>query len=65
MKNIQKDTSKICRIQDKGSRFVALDSDSYIEKIDRQFERKFFQELDYNPSDKCHKKATLWVKKWK
>ena len=65
MKNIQKDTSKTCCIQGKGSRFVGLDSDSYIEKIDRQFERNFFQELDYNPSDKFRKKATLWVKKWK
>ena len=30
---MKKDTSKTCRIQDKGSRFVVLDSDSYIENI--------------------------------
>ena len=45
--------------------FFVLDSDSYIEKIDRQLERSFFQELDYHSSDKFHKKVTLWVKNWK
>ena len=45
LKDIQKDTSKTFRIQDKGSRFVVLDSDSYIEKIDRQLERSSFQQL--------------------
>ena len=61
---MKKDTSKTCRIQDKGSRFVVLDSDSYIEKIDRQLERSSFQQLDYDHSDKFRKKVTLWVKKW-
>ena len=35
LKDTQRDTSRKCRIQDKGSRFVVLDSDSYIERIDR------------------------------
>ena len=65
LKNIQKETSKTCRTQDKGSRFVALHSDSYIEKIDHQLERSSFQQLDYNPSDEFCKKVTSWVKKWK
>ena len=42
LKDIQKDTSKTCRIQGKGSRFVVFDSDSYIEKIDHQLERSSF-----------------------
>ena len=42
-----------------------LDSDSYIEKIDRHFERSSFQELGYNLLDKFCKKVMLWVKKWK
>ena len=45
LKNIQKDTSKTCCIQNKRLRFVALDSDSYIEKIGRQLGRSFFQNL--------------------
>ena len=62
---MKKDTSKTCRIQDKGSRFVVLDSDSYIENIDYQLERSSFQQLDDNPSDTFRKKVTLWNKKWK
>ena len=61
LKDKQKDTSKTCRIQDKGSRFVVLDSDSDIEKIDRQP----FKQLDYKPSDKFCKKLTSWDKKCK
>ena len=38
LKDIQKDKLKTCCIQDKGSRFVVLDSNSYIEKIGRQLE---------------------------
>ena len=53
LKYIQKDTSKARRIQDKGSHFVVLDSNSYIGKTDRQLERSSFKQLDYNPSDKC------------
>ena len=65
LKDMKKDTSKTCRIQDKGSRFVVLDSDSYIENIDYQLERSSFQQLDDNPSDTFRKKVTLWNKKWK
>ena len=62
-RHMQKNTSKTCPIQDKESCFVVFDSDSYNEKIDRQLERSYFQQLDYNPSDKLHKKVTSWVKK--
>ena len=65
LKDMQKNTSKTRRIQDKGSRFLVLDSDSYIENTDRQLERSSFQQLDYNPSHKFRKKVTSWVKKWK
>ena len=65
LKDIQKDTSETCRMQNKGSRFVVLDSDSYIEKIDRQLKRSSFQQLDYHPSDEVCKKVTSLVKKRK
>ena len=65
LKDIQKDTSNTFRIQDKRSRFVVLDSNRYIEKIDHQLERSSFKQLDYNPSAKFCKKVTSWVKKWK
>ena len=56
LKDIQKDTWKTCRIQDKGSCFVVLDSHIYIEKIDRQLERSSFQQCDCNPSDEFCKR---------
>ena len=62
---MQKNTLKTCPIQFKEWCFVVFDNDSYNEKIDRQLERSYFQRLDYNPSDKLHKKVTSWVKKWK
>ena len=50
--DIQKDISRACLMQGGASRFLVLDSDSYIGKIDCQLERSSFQQLDYNPSDK-------------
>ena len=36
LKNIQRDSTRSYRIQDKGSQFVILDNDDYMEKIDYQ-----------------------------
>ena len=33
---------KVIRVQDKGSRFVILDTNSYIEKVEHQIDRSFF-----------------------
>ena len=41
-------------MQDKGSRFIALDSDRYIKKICCQLERSSFQQLDYNKKHFLH-----------
>ena len=50
--DIQKGASRACLVQDGASRFLVLDSDSYIGKIDCHLERSSFQQLDCNPSDK-------------
>ena len=64
LKDVQKDTSKTCYIMDKRWRFVVLDSDDDIEKIDCHLERSSFQQLGYNPSDEfCIK--VIWISKWK
>ena len=42
LKNIQIDSTPSYRIQDKVSRFVILDNDDYIEKIDYQLRRDSF-----------------------
>ena len=49
------------RVQDQGSRFVVLDNEDYIEKINYQFGRSSFEELDYDPSKTFPEKVNLWI----
>ena len=54
---------KVIRVQDKGSRFVFLDANSYIEKIEHQINRSSFDKLDANPSFKFKEKVNNWFEK--
>ena len=65
LKNIQRDSTRSYRIQDKGSRFVILDNDDYIEKIDYQLRRSSFIELNDDPSNDFEIKVIMWIEKWK
>ena len=60
LKNIQRDSTRSYRIQDKDSQFVILDNDYYIEKIDDQLRRSSFSELNDDPSNDI-----MWIEKWK
>ena len=51
LKNIQRDSARPYKTQDKGSRFVIVDNDDYIEKIDYQLRRSSFSELNEHPSN--------------
>ena len=51
-------------MQDKGSRFVVLDNQDYVEKIDYQLGRSSFEELDLDPSKLFLEKVNLWIQKW-
>ena len=44
-------------------RFVVLDNQDYIGKIDYQLRRSSFKALDHNPSKLFSKKVNLWIKK--
>ena len=48
----------------KGSRFVVLDNEDYIEKINYQLGRRSFEELDYDPSKTFSERVKLRSKKW-
>ena len=48
----------------KGSHFVVLGNQNYIEKINYQVERGSFEELDYDPSKTFWERVNLWIKKW-
>ena len=55
---------KVTRVQDKGSRFVVLDTNSYIEKVEHQINRSFFDKLDADPRPKFKEKVNNWLEKW-
>ena len=63
-KEIKSRDDKVIRVQDKGSRFVVLDTNSYIEKVDHQINRSFFDKLDADPSPKFKEKVNNWLEKW-
>ena len=52
------------RVQDKGSRFVVLDNEDYIKKVEYQINRSSFQGLKYNPTKIFEVKVNTWVEKW-
>ena len=55
---------KVICIQDKGSRFVVLDTNSYIEKDEHQTNRSSFDKLDADPRPKFKEKVNNWLEKW-
>ena len=52
LKKIKSGDDKVIRVQDKGSRFLVLDTNSYIEKVQHQINRSPFDKLDADPSPK-------------
>ena len=50
-------------MQDKGSRFVVVDNQDYIEKIEYQLGRSSFEELDHYLSKLFSEKVNLWIQK--
>ena len=51
----------MCR---KGSRFVVLDTNNYIEKGEHQINRSFFDKFDADPSHQSKEKVNNWLEKW-
>ena len=48
-------------VQDKGSRFVILDNEDYVKKVEHQIS---FQRLEYDPTKSFDVKVNTWVEKW-
>ena len=55
---------KVIRVQDKGSRFVVLNTDNYIEKVGNQINRSSFERLNTDPSAKFKQRVNNWLEKW-
>ena len=56
--------NKVTRVQDKVSRFIVLDTSSYIGKVEHLINRSSFDKLDDNPSPKFKEKVNNWLQKW-
>ena len=56
------DDKMVCA-QGKGSGFVVLDTNNYIENVGHQINRSSFDKLDADPSPKFKEKVNNWLKK--
>ena len=50
------------RVQDKGSRFAVLDTNSYTKKVKNQIIRSSFDKRDADPNAKFKEKVNNWLK---
>ena len=63
LKDMKSWDGKVIGVQDKGSRFVVLDTNSYIEKVEHQINRSSFDKLDADASSKFEEKVNNWLEK--
>ena len=61
LKNIQRDFIRSYRIQHKGSRFVILDNDDYIEKSDYQLRGSSFSKLNDSCPNDFEINVIMWI----
>ena len=64
MAEIKKWEYNTVRVQDKGSRFVVLNNDDYVCKLEEQINRSSFLQLDHNPTQELDFKVEKWLEKW-
>ena len=63
-KDIRNYDKNVVRVQCKGSRFVVLDNEDYVKKVEHQINRSSFQRLEYDPTKSFEVKVNTWVEKW-
>ena len=64
LKNVEGDSARSYRIQDKGLQFAILDNDDYIGRVDYQIWGNFFSELNDDPSNDFDINVIIWIEKW-
>ena len=55
---------KVIRVQDKGSRFVVLNTSDYVEKVEHQINSTLFSRIDEDLSPEFKQKVNNWLNKW-
>ena len=63
-KDIRNYDKNVVRVQCKGSRFVVLDNEDYVKKVEHQINRSSFQRLEYDPTKSFEVKVKTWIEKW-
>ena len=61
LKDIRNQDKNVVIVQDKGSRFVVLDNEDYVKKVEHQIS---FQRLEYDLTKSFDVKVNTWVEKW-
>ena len=64
MAEIKKWENNTVRVQEKGFRFVVLNNDHYVRKVEDQIGRSYFLQLDHNPTQKLDFKIKKWLGGW-
>ena len=65
LKELKADNDRVIRIQDKGSRFVIMDKNDYITKMDGQLNNPLhYQRLEQDPTNFHLDKVKTWASKW-
>ena len=64
LKEIKSWEDKVIRVQDKGSRFVVLNTSDYVEKVEHQINRSSFSRLDVDRIPEFKQKVNSWLNKW-
>ena len=64
LKEIKSWDDRVVRVQDKGSRIVILENETYEEKVQHQIDRSSFKELKDDPSKLFQEKVNNWIEKW-
>ena len=65
LRNLKSNEDRVIRIQDKGSRFVVLDEQEYVEKMGRQLDNTLhYAKLSGDPSEQNLDLVKSWSNKW-
>ena len=64
LKGIRNWDKTVARVQDQGSRFLALDYEDYVKKSEYQINRSSFQRLEYDHTKSFEVEVNTWVEKW-
>ena len=64
LNNVKSWEGKVVRVQDKGLKFVVLNTKNYEDKVEQQINRSSFDKSNSDPSSEFKQKVIDWIEKW-